>query len=1018
MASDVGSGADRSEGAADSSWEWETNSSWWSTSGKYENWTWVGRQRNSDHSSYGDAYYANWDWERSHDPWRDWYNDRNLRDRSGVSHDSDQGGREEPDHRGWRGDWWNGGETDVLSPKSVPAARDVSGALPSGEMSSVGQQKENKVAGDQRHSKISSSYPPIFRAKPGESFKEWKRSVGFWLGGEAGSLPAELIGPRLMVQLRDRAGQLVHHLSNEDVNKSDGMKLVMDTLEKSPLIRQLDKHKVDMHRKRLMSLRRLPQESLESYVTRGQLYRTQLVALDDAMQMGECFFTGHLLDGARLSRKDKVMIKTRAGSDREVDVTNAMVELAPELEGEHGFPIGNSEPNAAARQGEEFLIQRPENSRFAKKEVNAVEFDPFAEENLEFDDEASLVLEEFDPPELVQAANEAFALQHKAKQRIMEVRKLRQYYRRPDRPEQDERRRALQEKMRTSPCHRCGEIGHWRRECPQRNNAVAATALKGSHAAKTAEEEWSALVSLCHQPASVAASASGAYKERFVGVINHVGGIAHETMWCQQELRLNVILDLGCVKSVVGLAWMNQLVKEWKSRNRWFAVHPEQEKFQFGNGETLTSRCRVQFECMVGGCHIILGMSVVSGKCPPLLSRHACSQLGLKIDCAAHSFSSTRMGIKTFGLSQASNGHYLLPLFDFDENLRSDIPSDFSLMKGQEAQVIKKVSLHSEVVEQPAAVMFELTNDRSIRSSDPTSTPTSADGVGARGSEGEVSGGKAGGRAQDRHLSPLRRSRSPSNGMPYAGASGERDRGGDEGGSGLLGAESEEGDHSPLLSSCTTTPESFDEHRAAFDFGVGAHARPQQGRDCPDQQAPCEGSHHPFQAAGQSSVDRGAGQFSEPLSHVVSGGGDEHGVRDGLSNENLSVEKAALATEGEVGCGSHARSSMEAQSTLASNAAVQGSGCDLGSLRSSSSEVEQPGHPLPDVTREKQLLLQRGMVQSLKQGVGKGLTRGRRITDTAAMESFCGGGDLCRRGEPHQGRQEGASRALGRIGAY
>ena len=443
------------------------------------------------------------------------------------------------------------------------------------------------------------------------------------------------------------------------------------------------------------------------------------------MQMGECFFTGHLLDGARLSRKDKVMIKTRAGSDREVDVTNAMVELAPELEGEHGFPIGNSEPNAAARQGEEFLIQRPENSRFAKKEVNAVEFDPFAEENPEIEDDASLVLEEFDPPELVQAANEAFALQHKAKQRIMEVRKLRQYYRRPDRPEQDERRRALQEKMRTSPCHRCGEIGHWSRECPQRNNAVAATAVKGSPSAKTAEEEWSALVSLCHQPASVAASASGAYKERFVGVINHVGGIAHETMWCQQELRLNVILDLGCVKSVVGLAWMNQLVKEWQSRRRWFAVHPEQEKFQFGNGETLTSRFRVQFECMVGGCHIVLGMSVVSGKCPPLLSRHACSQLGLKIDCATHSFSSTRMGIKTFGLSQASNGHYLLPLFDFDENLRSDIPSDFSLMQGQEAQVIKKVSLPSEVVEQPAAVMFELTNDRSIRSPNPTSTSAS-----------------------------------------------------------------------------------------------------------------------------------------------------------------------------------------------------------------------------------------------------------------------------------------------------
>ena len=156
-----------------------------------------------------------------------------------------------------------------MSPTSPPAARDVSGALPSGEVSSAGQMKDHRVAGDMKHNKISSSYPPVFRAKPGESYREWKRAVGFWLGGEAGPLPPELIGPRLMVQLRDRAGQLVHHLSNEDVNKPGGMDLVMQTLEKSPLIRQLDKHKIDLHRKRLMSLRRQPHESIKSYVTRG-----------------------------------------------------------------------------------------------------------------------------------------------------------------------------------------------------------------------------------------------------------------------------------------------------------------------------------------------------------------------------------------------------------------------------------------------------------------------------------------------------------------------------------------------------------------------------------------------------------------------------------------------------------------------------------------------------------------------------------------------------------------------------
>ena len=46
-------------------------------------------------------------------------------------------------------------------------------------MSSAGQMKDHRVAGDMKHNKISSSYPPVFRAKPGESYREWKRAVGF-----------------------------------------------------------------------------------------------------------------------------------------------------------------------------------------------------------------------------------------------------------------------------------------------------------------------------------------------------------------------------------------------------------------------------------------------------------------------------------------------------------------------------------------------------------------------------------------------------------------------------------------------------------------------------------------------------------------------------------------------------------------------------------------------------------------------------------------------------------------------
>ena len=190
-------------------------------------------------------------------------------------------------------------------------------------------------------------YPPIFRAKPGESYRDWRRSLDFWLGGEGHQIPKEYIGPRIMVQLRDRAAQLVKHLNNADVNTPDGMQKIFHVLERSPLVKQLDKHRVDQHRKRLMALRRCPNESLESYITRGNIYRNQLLGLDSSLEMGERFYVGHLLDHARLTRRDKALVRTRAGEDTEEAVTNALVELAAELEGEPGCPIGASEPNVA-----------------------------------------------------------------------------------------------------------------------------------------------------------------------------------------------------------------------------------------------------------------------------------------------------------------------------------------------------------------------------------------------------------------------------------------------------------------------------------------------------------------------------------------------------------------------------------------------------------------------------------------------------------------------------------------------
>ena len=160
----------------------------------------------------------------------------------------------------------------------------------------------------------------------------------------------------------------------------------------------------------------------------------------------------------------------------------------------------------------------------------------------------------------------------------------------PESPE--EWKNILAEKMKTSPCHKCGELGHWSRECPQKGHATGAASCKSLVSNKSIESEWATLAALCgHSIVSVAAARSG-YKVRDVGAVASKtpkidGSSTHDAYWCQSELRLHLIVDLGCVKSVVGLRWTEELVREWQKHGRWFRLFPEKEVFQFGNGQSL-----------------------------------------------------------------------------------------------------------------------------------------------------------------------------------------------------------------------------------------------------------------------------------------------------------------------------------------------------------------------------------------------------------------------------------------------
>eukprot|EP00435_Cladocopium_sp_Y103_P010650 s430_g2.t1 len=209
-----------------------SNVSWWRADDRWSYGSW-GESSNSSRENWAYVTRREWPgWDRS-DPWHRWHEDKQ--------------GQVQPSGQGERNDGEQGEHPGDSEGEERPK-----GELPSGKVVSVHEKadkdEEKKVTG-----KLSTSYPPAFRARQGENYRDWKRSVRFWLHGEGHQLPTSLVGPRVMVQLRDRAAQLVKHLEPEHVDGKGGLEKIFTTLEKSPIVKLSEKHRVDWHRKRLLA---------------------------------------------------------------------------------------------------------------------------------------------------------------------------------------------------------------------------------------------------------------------------------------------------------------------------------------------------------------------------------------------------------------------------------------------------------------------------------------------------------------------------------------------------------------------------------------------------------------------------------------------------------------------------------------------------------------------------------------------------------------------------------------------
>ncbi|CAE7569369.1 unnamed protein product [Symbiodinium microadriaticum] len=602
---------------------------------------------------------------------------------------------------------------------TAPAPGDLRASrLPAQGSNSYGKDsKQGDTGGSGGFLRLHSSFPPEFKAKPGESWKDYWRSVEFWLASEGANLPASVRGARLMQSMKERAGKIVAHLSVSDVAAEDGVQRIREEMEKSPIIRLLEHKEVDKTRKKFMRLCRHPRESLESFINRASIYRHE----NDRCQnyrVGTKFYLGHLLDAAKLTNKDEALVKTAAGGlHDENKVVNAMLELAEQLEGKPGYPIGRGEPNLhdddeylfqkgrdkdrdepAARVSKPFMRGgRGRDGKFRSNHKLARKWKQVFHAILEDDEdqgsseeEPSSVEEKGTSPDeqdetpereddgssgSSELPAEVYAQEYKAKKKVNEIRQMRQFFQKGTNP--DKTKAWVREQQKKEPCFLCGRLGHWSQECPDR----ARSSGRKPHAVNVVagnftddRGQWDLLESMAGYMSVRGESFEVSSSDCFVvlgprPVCHQSSLLDHESFWAMRELHSSLILDIGCMKSVAGTKWTNQHINRLRGLGRWMKAIKEKESFRFGDGHELCSEFAFIFEATIMGIRVLLRISVVPGDCPPLLSKPACTQLGLVIDTENHTVSSRKLKVSKYGLTQTYGGHYALPIAEFTDDM-------------------------------------------------------------------------------------------------------------------------------------------------------------------------------------------------------------------------------------------------------------------------------------------------------------------------------------------------------------
>ena len=262
-------------------------------------------------------------------------------------------------------------------------------------------------------------------------------------------------------------------------------------------------------------------------------------------------------------------------------------------------------------------------------------------------------------------------------------------------------------------CFRCNQIGHWKKECPNRgkptsssSSAFGGTSIGKSSGTKEVhiieegemddqcilsyagdvtldsfhmdgtghfDDEGKALSRDFHQ---VLSDRSGNQDEPGVDLTEVCRARNFEALSAEdgevKEVYMSAALDrhgvpdTACRRSLIGEHVLEKLEKNLNQHGVQVLRKPARNIFKFGNSETLVSKEVAVFECNIGHRRVVRKVAVLpgsGGSTPFLMSKEMLKGLGAVLDTTRDTMHFKHLGV-TVQLGITSRGHYAVPLFE------------------------------------------------------------------------------------------------------------------------------------------------------------------------------------------------------------------------------------------------------------------------------------------------------------------------------------------------------------------